>query len=499
MVLHRVTPDGLPGEILEANDVACRMFGHSRAELQSMDIAGLDAPESPVDVRRIVDELRAGRDVLFEQTHVTRDGRRLPVEVHARMLDLEGRPAILSTVRDISERRRMEDELRRLEREKSLVLDATSEMFSYYDTDLHIRWANRAAAESVGLKPADLVGRRCYEVWQGRSDPCPDCPVLRARDTRTAAEAEVTTPDGRIFALRSYPVLDEAGEVCGLVEFGRDVTERRRAERERERLSRALEDRNRELQSLMYAASHDLRAPLLNVYGFTGELRRAFEAVRARLAGAGLPPEIRDRLSDLLDRDIPEALEFIAAGVRKTESLLGGLLRVFRLGRAELLLVDIDMDALLAEVVAAMRFQIQEARAEVHIDPLPKCRGDTAQVNRLFTNLLDNAVKYLDPARHGRIRITGRCDGERACYCVQDNGRGIPPQHLEKVFELFHRVPGQASAGDGIGLTIVRRIADRLGGRVRVESEVGVGSRFFVELPAVGEAGSPAADQAAPA
>ncbi len=490
VLLHRITPDGLPGGIIEANDVACRMLGYSRDELQNLDIGRIDAPESPVDVRRIVEDLRAGRDVLFEQTHVTRDGRRLPVEVHARVLNIQGQQAILSTIRDISERRRMEQELGRLEREKSLVLDATSELFCYYDTALRIRWTNRAAAASVGLDAEDLVGRHCYEIWQSRSEPCENCPVLRARDTRVAAEAEVTAPDGRVFALRGYPVMDEAGNICGLVELGRNVTERCRAEREREKLARALEEKNRELTSLMYAASHDLRAPLLNVHGFTGELRRAFDLVREELTGVALPPETRRRLDEALERDIPEALEYIAAGVRKTDSLLAGLLQVCRLGRAEPLLTDIDMEALLAEVIAATRFQIRQAGAEVSVGPLPPCRGDAALVNRLFSNLLDNAVKYLDPARKGCIRITGRPEGDRCRYCVEDNGRGIPPQHIERIFDLFHRVPGQQSVGDGIGLAVVRRIADLLDGRVWVESEPGGASRFFIELPAVGEAGA---------
>ena len=133
---------------------------------------------------------------------------------------------------DITERKRTEEALRRAEREKALILDSTAEMFAYYDTDLKVLWANRAAAEFIGGEPEEMVGHRCYEVWHNRTGVCDICPVVLARETGRSQEAEITAADGRIFFLRGYPVTDETGELIGLIEFAQDITDRKRAEQE---------------------------------------------------------------------------------------------------------------------------------------------------------------------------------------------------------------------------------------------------------------------------
>ena len=145
--------------------------------------------------------------------------------------DKHGNPALLFGVSiDITAQKQAEEALRRSEYEKSLILNSTSEMFTHYDPDLRIVWVNRAAADSAGLPPEQLAGRKCYEIWHRRAAPCADCPVLRAKATGLPQQGEITTPDGRIWALRSYPIHNEAGEVAALIEFGQDITARKRSE-----------------------------------------------------------------------------------------------------------------------------------------------------------------------------------------------------------------------------------------------------------------------------
>ena len=144
---------------------------------------------------------------------------------------------------DITEHRQAEQALRESEKQKNLILNTTTEMVAYYDQDLHIIWANRAAAESVDLTVEALVGRRCHEVWQGRAEPCDPCPVLQAKQEKQPCENEAQTPDGRYWLLRGYPVLDEKNQLTNLVEFGLDITERKQAEAS----LRAAERRNQSL------------------------------------------------------------------------------------------------------------------------------------------------------------------------------------------------------------------------------------------------------------
>jgi signal transduction histidine kinase len=143
-----------------------------------------------------------------------------------------------------------------------------------------------------------------------------------------------------------------------------------------------------------------------------------------------------------------------------------------------------DMNALLASITRAMEFQIKEARAVVRVDDLPPCLGDGTQINQVFSNLLDNALKYREPKRRCDIEINGRMEEGRAIYTVADNGIGIAPEHQSKAFEIFHRLDPSHSQGEGLGLAIAQRILERQNGKIWVEAELGRGSTFFVALPA---------------
>jgi signal transduction histidine kinase len=141
------------------------------------------------------------------------------------------------------------------------------------------------------------------------------------------------------------------------------------------------------------------------------------------------------------------------------------------------------MDEMLSGVIKTLGFQAQQSGARVEIAALPPCIGDPVQVDQVFTNLIDNAIKYLSPGRPGIIRITGKSGNGISEYCVEDNGIGIASEHQAKVFDIFHRLDPQMCEGEGLGLAIVKKIVSRLSGNVRIESELGKGSRFIVTLP----------------
>jgi signal transduction histidine kinase len=142
------------------------------------------------------------------------------------------------------------------------------------------------------------------------------------------------------------------------------------------------------------------------------------------------------------------------------------------------------MNKTVREVLAAMEYQIKEKGIAVTVDSLVGCVGDKNMLDRVFINLIGNAIKYSDPAKKGEIKISGKVEDGMSIYCVEDNGIGIAPDHQENVFEIFHRLdPDDAAGGEGLGLTIVTRILDRLEGKIRLESEPDKGSKFFVSIP----------------
>jgi PAS domain S-box-containing protein len=294
--------------------------------------------------------------------------------------------------------------------------------------------------------------------------------------------------DGTFYWVQTtiYPFVDDSGKPRQYVAIRTDITQRKADEDALRNLAAELAEKNKELEAIVYTVSHDLRSPLVNVQGFGKQLQRACRAIQLAADGAG--PAGLIPAADLrqpVEVAIPQALRFINAGVAKMESLLAGLLRYSRLGRVALSIRPLNVNGMLSEIIAATKFQFEEANAEIRIDPLPTCLGDDVQTSQVFGNLLDNALKYRDPARPLRISITGSIENNQAVYRIADNGVGIAPEHQAKVFEIFHRLNPETTVGEGLGLTIAQRVLERQRGRLWVESRVGEGSIFYVSLPAV--------------
>jgi PAS domain S-box-containing protein len=300
--------------------------------------------------------------------------------------------------------------------------------------------------------------------------------------------------EGRCVEIREYPVTCKNGdqrivEISG-ISLGKDmlttfidITDRRRAEDALTRLNIQIQAKNKELEQVVYIASHDLRSPLVNIDGYGREVEYAIEALDQALAADHLSDEALKDAFRLQMQEMSAALRYIRSSTTQMDALLTGLLKLSRSGRVALTIAPLNMNELISGVVAASEYQIKEAGIELDIAELPPCLGDSVQVRQVFANLLSNALKYLDPDRPGVIRITGVVEEECSVYSLEDNGIGIAPAHQENIFEVFHRLEPSKSEGEGLGLTIVRQIMGRLEGEVRVESKPGEGSRFSVSLP----------------
>ncbi len=276
---------------------------------------------------------------------------------------------------------------------------------------------------------------------------------------------------------------DAAGRVLRSTGMIQDITEQKLAELALQQSKRYLAAQNQELEQIVYVASHDLRSPLVNIDGFSRELEYSLKDIGEVL---DRDQEEATPLAQLLRTEFPDmqqSLARIRTSAHKMDVLLKGLLKLSRLGRASLEIRTIDMNRLLGEMVTTFAYRIEQQGIELTVEELPDCRGDVMQVNQIFSNLLDNAIKYLDSERPGRIRVSAVVENNECVYRVEDNGIGIADNHQNNIFELFHRLHPADSSGEGLGLTIVRQVLSRLGGEISVSSEAGVGSTFSVRLP----------------
>jgi signal transduction histidine kinase len=363
-----------------------------------------------------------------------------------------------------------------------------------------------------------------------RHDTAGGIAMLRSSDTGEAVKRigevadRLRTEEERLFALRTETadhterlasIVTVAGSGLVILLGGMSVFLVRRSTRARDQAEAALRDANlnleatvdertsdlreanNEIQRFAYIVSHDLRSPLVNIMGFTSELEELRADIFKRIASlhqAMAPqttsPELESEADPALEprdkqllSDFSEALEFIKSSIAKMDRLISAILNLTREGRREFDPVRIDMKELIDAIVTTVAHQASEAEAEIHIESLPDITSDRLAIEQIFSNLIDNALKYLKPGIPGDISVRGRTKLGYAIFDVADNGRGIDPKDHQRIFDLFRRAGLQDKPGQGIGLAHVRALVRRLGGTMSVASELDQGSTFTVTLP----------------
>jgi signal transduction histidine kinase len=270
-----------------------------------------------------------------------------------------------------------------------------------------------------------------------------------------------------------------------------------------------LREANDEIQRFAYIVSHDLRSPLVNIMGFTSELEELRDDIFKRIAAlsrsaasAESGPVVTSETEPMLEgkdkqlsQDFSEALGFIKSSIARMDRLISAILNLTREGRREFEPVRIDTRELIEGIVATVAHQAAEADAQIRIEPLPQIVSDRLALEQIFSNLLDNALKYLKPGVPGDISVRGRTKLGFAIFEITDNGRGIDPKDHQRIFDLFRRAGTQDKPGLGIGLAHVRALVRRSGGTMSVQSELNSGSTFTVTLPITWTASSRTRDR----
>jgi PAS domain S-box-containing protein len=366
------------------------------------------------------------------------------------------------------QRQRAQEALRAGERFLASIFSSILDGICVLDTDMNILRVN-ATMEKWYAHALPLVGRKCYEVYHGRSAPCEQCPSIQTLRTGQAAYEVSPLRDekGEIigwFDLYSFPLVDaDTGQITGVIEYVRDISARKQAEDELQKTLVDLERSNKELEQFAYVASHDLQEPLRMVSSYTQLLARRYHGK--------------------LDADADDFINYAVDGAERMQRLINDLLTFSRVGTRGKPFAPTDCEVLLTQTLDNLKMTIQETGAVITHEPLPPIIADDTQMAQLFQNLIGNALKFRRKSLP-HIHLKAEFQGKEWLFSVRDNGIGIPPEFFDRIFIIFQRLHGREDyTGTGIGLAICKRIVERHGGRIWVESQVGEGSTFYFTIP----------------
>jgi PAS domain S-box-containing protein len=506
---------GLDGIVRSWNPAAELMLGYRAAEIIGTNVTRLIPDDRQHEEAMILDRMARGERVAhLETVRRRKNGSLVDVSLTVSpILDEKGNVVGASKImRDITERKRAEAELKISHERIAIAAQAAHQGFWDFDIAANtLRWDDQMF-QLYGRSILD--GEQPYALWVDSLHP-----EDRVRAERELAAAisglrpfdtdfRIIQPNGAIRHIKTLARVTRNPEGGAVQMYGLnyDITERMHDTEQLRALNAQLEQRvverttalaeanvilaqkNEEVEAFVYIVSHDLRAPLVNIQGFASEIARSCDSLEECLRSATLPPDIEATALTIVRDDIAGALRYISASTTKFQRLIDTLLVLSRTGRQDLLVEEADVGTIVESTMLSLRQMIQGSGAEVVVDALPCIRGDVTAIGQVFSNLISNALKYLEPGRPGRIVVGGEVLNGMAHYWVRDNGAGIAASAQQRLFQVFQRFHPNLASGDGMGLAIVKRIVERHDGRVWAESEEGVGTTIYVDLPKAGDA-----------
>jgi PAS domain S-box-containing protein len=484
--IFQTTPDG---RYLSANPALARTLGYDSPEELMASVTDLGRqlcvrPESREEFKRLLEKEGQVRE--FENEVYRKDGSTIWTSVNARVVrDASG--AVLyyeGTSQDITERRKAEAQLATL----AHAIESTSEMICITDLDNRFTFVNRAFALAYGYAPEEILGKTPQILLSSKNPPELLAEIIAgSRAGGWRGEVIDRRKDGTEFPifLATSQVRDQTGRVVGLMGVAQDITARKQAEaallEAQARLQAhagvletAVEQRTAELREMVselhhvsYAMTHDMRAPLRAMASYAHLLTRAEEECN--------PVEAR------------EYARRIAVAAARLDNLVTDALNYTTISPQQLPMKSVDLSRLLRGLLESYP-NFHHDTAEIRLEePLPVVLGNESLLTQCFSNLLGNAVKFVAPGARPQIRVRAEPASEQSVRIwVEDNGVGIPDGVRHRLFGIFERFNPDYE-GTGIGLAIVRKVTERMGGSVGVESEVGKGSRFWVQLRGPGD------------
>jgi len=405
---------------------------------------------------------------------VRKDGTAFPALTHgSAILRDDVVVGVRGIVFDISDLKKTEQALRESEQRFRTLLKTLHEGIWVLDKDDRTTFVNPRMAEMLGYTEDEFVGKPVYEFNDEEWKKFTAEKMERRRQGITEQlEGELVRKDGRrVYALfETSPIMDDDGNYAGSIAGVQDITERKLNEERMKRTLTELDRSNKELEHFAYVTSHDLREPLRMMTSFAQALEK--------------------RYKDKLDGTADEYIHFIVDGASRMQRLIDDILVYSRVGTRGLPFEPVDMGRALQEVLLNLKTAVDEAGARIASGPLPVIHGDPVQMQQVLQNLISNALKFRREEEPPIVRVSASRKGPDWFFSVADNGIGMDPELFGRLFVLFQRLhPSDKYPGTGVGLAVTKKIVERHGGRIWVESEPGKGSTFHFSVPAAPKAG----------
>ena len=458
------------GEIVLLNVQAEKQFGYRRDELVGQKVKNI-IPEGFAE-RLISDSTRSAADALAQQIGTgieliarRKNGSDFPIEIMLSPLESAEGILVTAAIRNISVRKDAERHLAQMEGRYRGLLEAAPDAMVVVNQGGEIVLLNVQAEKQFGYRRDELVGQKVKNIipegFAERliADALRSAEDALAQQIGTGIELTGRRKNGSDFPIEIMLSPLESAEGILVTAAIRDITKRKKAEAHLLQKVEELNRSNEELGQFAYIASHDLQEPLRMVASYTQLLSRRYKGK--------------------LDSDADEFISFAVDGASRMQRLIRDLLAYSRVGTIEMDLLDTSSEEALQQALINLRGAIEEKGALVTHDPLPTVLADETQLIQLFQNLVGNAIKYQNPGVP-RVHISAaKNGGKKWMFSVKDNGLGIDPQYFEKIFGVFQRLHKREEfAGTGIGLAICKKIVERHGGSISVESQPGQGSIF---------------------
>jgi PAS domain S-box-containing protein len=446
-----------------------KISGYSAKKISKMNpLDFFEGEDKKVIGESIQKVLRKGQ-ATAEADFVTKSGERIPYHLTGLRMSMGGRTYLVGVGIDISVRKQAEEELARSEERLRLIVEGVKDYAIFMlDPEGHITSWNAGAERIKGYKADEIVGQHFSALYSkeeiNRGKPEHELKIAK-KEGRYEEEGLRVRKDGSTFwaSVLITPLYDDAGMLRGFSKVTRDVSERKRVEENLRETLADLERSNRELEQFAYVASHDLQEPLRMVSSYTQLLAK--------------------RYADQLDQDAKDFIGYAVDGATRMQRMIQDLLTYSRVNTRGNPFAPTDANSFLGQARANLSRIIEETRAVVTNDELPTIMADETQLVQVFQNLISNAIKFRSKELP-RIHVSGERNGDEWVFSVKDNGMGIDPQYYERIFVIFERLHGKEEyPGTGIGLAICKRIVERHGGRIWIESEPGKGSMFYFTLP----------------